>query len=179
MIALAVALISGNCYAPVQVRQVQSYQLQQAAYYQVVPLYTPDASAQADRLKATEDAILRLTQVVEQQQLLIQQQGPLLQTSSKYEAAARRILQRSCLSCHSGEKTKGDVDLSGEIGIGLKLLSAELVASEDMPPNKPLLAEDVATIVSWSREDKEAVREHLRGRRETPPPPPEPEPELK
>lgn len=96
--------------------------------------------------------------------MLQQAGGALKQTGSKYEADARRILAANCTSCHRQGNTKGDLDLTGTLDVGTKLLLAEMAAAGDMPPGpKKLSDEDTQTLVSWSREDKAAVRSHLKG----------------
>lgn len=162
MITILLCLLSGDCYVQ-PLRQVQAYQLHQQAYYQVVPLYVPQQTGEQQRIKALEDAVLKLTQISEQQQLLIQQGGPLLQTASKYDAQARAILKRSCVSCHSGSNPEGGFTLGSDFDTGTKLLIAEVVADGTMPKNNPLPDDDQQVLVEWSREDKAAVREFLRG----------------
>jgi hypothetical protein len=66
------------------------------------------------------------------------------------------ILERSCLTCHSAEKQKGDLDLeSSDIqtdpGVWEHVL--DQIASGEMPPKKekPLPAEDKEALTNWVR----------------------------
>jgi mono/diheme cytochrome c family protein len=163
IIAIIVAVVTGDCYGPRQNQLQVVYQQRYA--YKTIPLYVATTGNDADRLRTLEDAVLRLTQVAEQQQLLLQQQSGSLQLqSSQHELGARRILQKSCVSCHSGAAPKGDLDLTGSLDVGEKLLIAETVLAGEMPPEgKPPLSDDDAKLLyDWSREDRAAVREFYR-----------------
>lgn len=167
MIALVLCLIAGDCRAQ-QVSYAATYAqaVQYQAAYQVVPIYTvTDTQDSAARLRATEDAILKLTAVVEQQNQLLQQAGGALkQTGSKYEADARRILAANCTSCHKPGKTQGDLDLTGEIPVNTKMLLSMMASDGDMPPGpKKLNESDIETLAAWAGEDKAAIKAHLKG----------------
>jgi hypothetical protein len=71
------------------------------------------------------------------------------------------ILERSCLKCHGGEKTKGKVDFSGilnerDAGNHLDLWETvvEVVELGEMPPDdeKPLSMDDKKKILDWCEE---------------------------
>ena len=73
------------------------------------------------------------------------------------------LLAQRCLNCHSGDETKGNLDLSsrekamagGESGPVIvpgnadESLLWQHVESDEMPPKKPLAAEDKVRIRAW------------------------------
>ncbi len=66
------------------------------------------------------------------------------------------VLAARCLDCHSGADPKGGLDLtrkeSARAAVGEKLDTSELwkkVAADEMPPKKPLSAEEKAVLKEW------------------------------
>lgn len=114
-----------------------------------------------------------LTKIAEQNAAILQQQTQLIQAlnaspavaakASPSEAAARAILQRSCVSCHSGAKPKGGIDLSGALTVGMKSLVADAVEDGRMPPKPEAVLSDAdfQTLDKWKKEDRAAWRAFL------------------
>ncbi|MBX9627517.1 MAG: DUF1549 domain-containing protein [Gemmataceae bacterium] len=67
------------------------------------------------------------------------------------------VLASHCLSCHSGPKPKGDLDLSRKAGALAAVVAGQpddsplwqRVAADEMPPKKPLPAADRAVLKAW------------------------------
>ena len=82
---------------------------------------------------------------------------------SVFASKVQPLLVGKCLSCHSGEKPKGGLDLStrasllkgGDAGPAVDLARAETslllqrLRSGEMPPKNPLAAEQIAVIGEW------------------------------
>jgi hypothetical protein len=86
---------------------------------------------------------------------------PVVLLAGVFEDRVVPILQRSCLKCHGGEKTKGKVDFSGilterEAGDHLDLWATvvEVVELGEMPPDdeKPLSSDERKKIRNWREE---------------------------
>lgn len=110
--------------------------------------------------------VIEAVQLLTQQTQLIQalNASPAAVKVSANESAARAILQRSCVSCHSGAKPKGGIDLAGSLTVAQKLLVADAIETGSMPP-KPadVLADaDFQAVRKWAYEDKAAVRQFLK-----------------
>lgn len=162
--ALVLALFGGDCHVHQVVTTHQAYAAPVVAAVQYpVFLYAAGDSAKVDAL----------AKIAEQNAAILQQQTQLIQAlnaspaavkTSPNESAARAILQRSCVSCHSGAKPKGEIDLTGPLTVAQKMLVADSIESGTMPP-KPadVLADaDFQTVRKWAYEDKAAVRQFLK-----------------
>ncbi len=58
------------------------------------------------------------------------------------------LLVRKCSGCHSGDKPKGDLDITKKADVDAKAVWKR-VDADDMPPKKPLSADDKATLKAW------------------------------
>lgn len=77
-------------------------------------------------------------------------------------AAATVILQRHCISCHAGDKSKGGFSLSKTPNLSERLLVNAMVNGQDasMPPKdkKQLTAEEKKIIAEWAVVTKEELK---------------------
>lgn len=166
MIALVLALFGGgDCHIQQVVTTHQAYAAPVVAAVQF-PVFVYSVS-DTQRVDA-------LTKIAEQNAAILQQQTLLIQTlnaspaaaakQSPNEAAARVILQRSCVSCHSGAKPAKGIDLSGPLSVGMKSLVADAVEDGRMPPKPEAVLSDAdfQTLDKWKKEDREAWRAFLR-----------------
>ena len=120
--------------------------------------------------------IEKLAAIAEQNQQIIQtlrqsSTAPAGPAESAVTAAAKAVLNASCVKCHNATNKKGDVDLTGTLDQQTKLLVEEVSRSGAMPPKsegKELSDEDFAKISAWAHEDAKAVRAALRVKKETP-----------
>ncbi len=65
-----------------------------------------------------------------------------------FDTAVAPLLVKRCASCHSGDDLKGDLDITKKA----EVIPADVwkrVAADEMPPKKPLTAEEKATLKAW------------------------------
>lgn len=182
-----VLFIVGGCHqqAVIQKQVVQQVVAQQVAYvpavsvaplvqtYGVVdPYWAPrDNSAQrieqllqlAEKQAATIEKLTAGKQVSEPCDDCQAQSKP---ASDSIATQARAILERSCVTCHSGAEPKGGLDLTGTLTTGERLLVSDAISTGSMPPppKEALSDTDSALIYTWAHQDKEAVRSLLRSK---------------
>ena len=86
---------------------------------------------------------------------------PAVGQAAAFEDEVRPILERSCLKCHGGEKTKGHVDFSAilteadaDSHFELWATVAEVVEAGEMPPEDepPLSEADRQKIIAWHQQ---------------------------
>jgi hypothetical protein len=89
--------------------------------------------------------------------LLLPGATPPAQDAADFDRTLAPLLAQRCLSCHSGPKPKGKLDLSRKAS-AQRVLSPgdlaksrlwELVDTDEMPPKKPLKAEERAVLKAW------------------------------
>lgn len=184
MISLIVFIV-GGCHQQAVIKQqvVQQVVAQQVAYvpvavaplvqtYGVVdPYWAPrDNSSQrieqllqlAEKQAATIEKLTAGKQTAEPCDDCQTQQKP---ANDSIATQARAILERSCVTCHSGAEPKGGLDLTGTLTTGERLLVSDAINTGSMPPppKEALSDTDSALIYTWAHQDKEAVRQLLRG----------------
>lgn len=169
MIFLCCALLGGDCHQVQQIQQVIAQPLAvQYATVPYAPVYWTYTVGQDEQIRELKNAVSELTTISKQNQQIIQQlrstpsatnEGVSLVTQN-----ARKVLDNSCVRCHSGDKPKGGINLTGPILTADRLLIEEVVRTGAMPPKpeKEVSDEDFAAIEAWAREDSKAVRNMLR-----------------
>lgn len=180
-----ICVVLGGCHqqAIVQKQVVQQVVAQQVAYvpavvapvyqtYGVVDPYWAPRDTSAQRIEQLLQLAEKQAETIERLTANVQPQTTPCDDCDKVPAndsistQANSVIERSCLSCHSGESAKGGLDLTGTLTVGEKLLIAEAVNTGSMPPppKEALSDADAALIYTWAHQDKEAVRSLLRGK---------------
>lgn len=57
------------------------------------------------------------------------------------------MVRRTCVACHSGEKAKAGLDLSGQLSSEVRLKAIGKVVSGEMPKGKTLTPEEVGLLI--------------------------------
>jgi hypothetical protein len=73
---------------------------------------------------------------------------PAVAAPPDFDRAVAPLLVKRCANCHSGEKPKGDLDITRKA----QVIPADVwkrVAADEMPPKKPLTADEKATLKAW------------------------------
>ncbi|QEL15387.1 DUF1553 domain-containing protein [Limnoglobus roseus] len=80
---------------------------------------------------------------------------PLFAAPPDFDKQVAPLIARRCLDCHAGAEAKGKLDLSRRAGAAEVIAGkaeSELwkrVAADEMPPKKPLTADEKATLKAW------------------------------
>lgn len=93
-----------------------------------------------ERIRLLEDAVLKLTQIAQTAEL---RAGVNQVQVDPVESKARAVLRRSCTSCHSGQKPKKGLDLTGELdGMTMTLAAGEAELGKMPPKPHPVITSD-------------------------------------
>lgn len=154
------AIISGNCPT-----------CQKVVVQQVVPVYptvaVPSAiiTYQMSDTHGSEARLRKLEELVAIQTEVLQRSGAPYQARqsqvSPVEIAGRSVLNRHCISCHSGATPKGDLDFTHSLSASTKALAAQMMSTGKMPPEpRPKVPqEEFLAFYTWLMEDSDALRE--------------------
>lgn len=174
MISILCLALMSDCNVCNRVVKVQAVQHVAASYVQTYPVVYPSLVYSM----GSDQRLQKLESIAEQNVLLLQQQQLLIQTLksngqlnggvaiSPNLAAANRIVQASCIKCHTGAAPKGNLDMTDltKLNMGQKMLMVDMVENAEMPPKpgSPVSDDDFQALRKWALEDRQAVREFLK-----------------